>query len=112
MREKCFPTGTFLHAQMGHSPSYAWSIIQARAVLERGLVWRVWNGEQIKIWGDKWLFSPSTYHVQSPVRGLDPEARVSSLIDPDIRWWNFPLIRVSFNMDEADRICRVWFLAL
>lgn len=59
MREKYFPQGSFMHAQLGSRPSYAWrSIYQAREVLEAGLVWRVGNGEKIHFWGDIWLLTP------------------------------------------------------
>jgi hypothetical protein len=64
LREKYFPNGTFWQAQLGRRSTYAWwSIFNARAVLEGGLVWRVENGEHIKIWGNKWLLSLSTYEV-------------------------------------------------
>jgi hypothetical protein len=95
MREMYFPNRTFLSAQVGRRHSYAWmSICQARKVLEVGLVWRVGNGEQIHIWGDKWLLTPSTYKIQSPVRVLASNAEsqpsltttqiggISSLFDP------------------------------
>lgn len=110
MREKYFSNGSFMHAQaqLGSRPSYSWrSIFQAREVLDRGLIWRVGNGEDINIWGDKWLLSPTTYKVQSSVRFLPPSARVSELINPATGWWNFRLIRTIFNHADADSICRL-----
>jgi len=54
LKEKFFPNGSFLEAQLGRHPSFAWrSISQAREVLESGLVWRVGNGEKISEWGDR-----------------------------------------------------------
>jgi len=76
-------------------------------VLEAGLVWRVGNGENIKIWGDKWLTSSPYYLFSPPHQGLDLEARVSKFIDPSTGWWNFPLVRNFFPPEEADRICKV-----
>jgi hypothetical protein len=106
MKENYFPNDSFMHARLGSKPSYAWrSIFQAREVLEKGLVWRVGNGEQIHIWGDKWLPTPSTFAVQSPVRVLRLSTQVVDLIDSDSGWWNVDLIRTIFNPKEAEVIC-------
>jgi len=105
MKEKYFPNGSFLQVRLGSKPSYLWrSIFQARVVLERGLIWRVGNGEKIHIWGDKWLPTPSTFVVQSPIRVLSLNARVADLIDCDLGWWNVDLLRVIFNPEEAEVI--------
>jgi hypothetical protein len=64
----------------------------AREVLEQGLFWRVGNGDNICIWRDKWLPKPSSFRVQSLVAGLQPDAKVSCLIDHNLGGWNVPLI--------------------
>jgi ribonuclease HI len=69
------------------------------------MIWRVGNGRKIKIWGDKWLPSPTTYAIQSPVHILNSEARVCDLIDPDLQWWNIPLIKEVFKEEEVEKIC-------
>lgn len=69
------------------------------------MLWRVGNGRNIKIWGDKWLLSPTTYAIQSPVHILDSEARVCDIIDPDLQWWNISLIREVFREEEMEKIC-------
>jgi hypothetical protein len=66
LKEKYFPSGSFLSATIGRRPSYAWrSICQARKVLEDGLLWRVGNGESIRIWDDKWLHSSFSHKVHT-----------------------------------------------
>jgi hypothetical protein len=83
LKEKYYPNNSFLSAHLGARPSFAWrSIFKSRDLLREGLVWRVGNGESIKIWEDKWLPSPVSYLVQSPIRLLPSDACVSSLIDP------------------------------
>jgi len=90
---------------VGHNPSCAWrSIANSRALLEKGLAWRVGNGESSRIWGDKWILSPSPHHVQSIPRGLDIIARVSSLIDRRTGRWSFPLLHTCFDREEAEQI--------
>jgi hypothetical protein len=73
-KEKYFPASDFLNAQLDNRPSFAWrSIFQAKAVLDAGLVCRVGNGENIRIWGDRWLSSASLNCIRSSVRELGLE---------------------------------------
>jgi hypothetical protein len=106
LKEKYFPESDFLQARLGNNPPYAWrNIIQARQVLEKGLMWRVGNGASIRIKGDKWLQTLPTHQFQSPCCGLELDARVSALIDPNTGWWNYELIKANFNEEEAAHIC-------
>jgi hypothetical protein len=66
---------------------------------------RVGDGRSIKIWEDRWIPSPSTYSIQSPVYILEHDAKVCSLIDDDTKWWNKALVCSIFNKEEADIIC-------
>ncbi|XP_059445337.1 uncharacterized protein LOC132177129 [Corylus avellana] len=108
LKEKYHPNGTFLDTPLSKKPSYVWrSIWHAKTLLNEGLVWRVGNGKGIKIWGDKWLFSPTTYAIQSSVRILSENARVSALIDQELQWWNIPLIKEIFLDEEVHQICSI-----
>lgn len=73
----------------------------ARHVLEHGLIWRIGNGQDIKIWDDRWLSTPISFAVQSPRRILSTDARVAELIDPITRGWNHSLIVEVFQEEEA-----------
>ena len=90
-KEKYYPHASFQTSALGKRPSYAWRSIYA--------------SKSIKIWEDRWIPSPSTYSIQSPVTILEHDAKVCSLIDDDTRWWNKPLIYSIFNNEEADIIC-------
>jgi len=108
LKDKYFKGSDFMHAKKGRNISFAWrSILNAREVLERGLVWRVGDGTQIWVWGDRWLPTPTMYQVQSPSLGLPSDALVSSLIDPVCGRWNEALIRDTFSVEEAEAICRL-----
>jgi len=65
------------------------------------------EGSKVKVWGDKWLPTPTTYSVQSLYRLLGKDARVKELIDVDTRWWNTRLIKEIFMEDEAATICKL-----
>jgi hypothetical protein len=105
MRAKYFPGSSILEAKLGSRPSFAWrSIFSSCDLLGEGLVWRVGNGEKIRIWKDKWLPSPSTFRVLSPLISLGPNETVSKLIDVQSKWWNIPLLESLFTKEEANLI--------
>jgi hypothetical protein len=66
-KSKYYPNCSILEAQLGGKPSFAWRSIQgASKIVSDGLIWRIGTGSKVRIWGDKWLNTPSTYKVQSP----------------------------------------------
>jgi hypothetical protein len=108
LQEKYFLGGSFLQAGLGYKPSYIWrSLLKARPLLESGLKWRIGNGEKVRIWGDKWVDKSPNFQIQTPCNVLDPEARVSSLIDPVTGWWDFNRISNSFSAEDTHRICEM-----
>jgi hypothetical protein len=51
-----FPSGDFLDADLGSSPSRIWrSIFEGREVLKRGSIRRIEDGESTEIWSMNWL---------------------------------------------------------
>lgn len=70
-------------------------------MLAKGLRWRVGNGRDIRI-RNKWLPTPSTYKVVSPVRIFDSSARV--LMTEDEFGWNVDLVERIFLSFEAQTI--------
>jgi len=108
LRDKYFPNSTFLQASLGRNPSYAWrSIFKAKAIIEKGMLWRVGNGETIKIWGDKWLPSSGSSLVQSFPMGMNLDTRVSFLIDQQVGGWNYSLVQNLFDEGEAEQILSI-----
>jgi hypothetical protein len=69
--------------------------------------WRVGKGDKIKIWKGRWLPSPSTYKVISPMTGLDPEATVDTLICDDSMTWNLPLLHSMFMANDVECILSI-----
>lgn len=68
-------------------------------------MWKVGDGSQIKIWGDKWVNSVHTNMIQSTPRILDRDAKVHKLIDQEANWWNAPLIEQIFLPATVELIC-------
>ncbi|KAF5481894.1 hypothetical protein F2P56_002506 [Juglans regia] len=95
-------------AKLGNAHSLIWrSVWNSLGLLKEGLRWKVGDGEKINIWGKKWLLSPSTFCVQSPISILDENSKVRELIDDVSKDWNEGLIRSIFNKEEADHICSI-----
>lgn len=61
----------------------------------------------IKIWRDKWLTSPVTFQVQSPINVLSREARVKELFTDDELNQNENLINNIFRQEEAEIIKKI-----
>ncbi|XP_035551748.1 uncharacterized protein LOC118349904 [Juglans regia] len=88
--------------------SFVWkSITAARPLLYEGLLWKIGNGNKVKIWSDRWLPIPMSYKTQSPPKVLSTEATVSSLIDQDTHSWNLPLVQSVFISGEVAIISRM-----
>jgi hypothetical protein len=84
MKAKYYPNGSFLEAQLGNQPSFAWrSIWGSGDLLKEGLMWHIGNGNREKIWMDKWVPLKHTFMIQSRPNGIEQEATFSTLIERD-----------------------------
>ena len=106
IKAKYYPKGSFLEAKHCKGRSIAWKSIVDAADLA-GLFWRVGDGKDIRIWGDKWYPRPVTFSIQSPRVSLNEVAMVVDLIDPVAAEWKSELIREKFLEDEANTICNI-----
>lgn len=102
-KAKYFADPTFLKAELGKHPSFAWrSIMAAKHVVAKGTRWSVGNGIKIKLWNDKWMPTPTHFKLVSPRMNLQQGNQVSSLIDPSLRTWREDIIHNTFLPHEAE----------
>ena len=102
LKAKYFSNSDFLNAEIGNKPSFAWrSIMSAKTIAQHGYRWQVEDGSAISIVHDKWLSQPSTFRITSIPHGIPIDARVSSLIDPQLGIWKLELIQYYFNPIDA-----------
>ena len=88
--------------------SYAWkSILSARDVIRRGMVWRVGTGERVRIKEDRWLPEKANSLVISPLTQVAAETKVSSLIDQDQVRWNEEVVQNLFLPHEDNLILAI-----
>ncbi|XP_030957684.1 uncharacterized protein LOC115979763 [Quercus lobata] len=100
-----FPDCSILDAKESSFGSYAWkSIIGARDVIRKGMVWRIGTGEALRIKEDRWLPGHANCSVISPLPSMSPDVKVSSLIDPDRVAWRTEVVQQLFLPHEADII--------
>ncbi|XP_065634479.1 uncharacterized protein LOC136069649 [Quercus suber] len=104
-KARYFPHTDFVNATIGNHPSFAWrSIMAAQHLVQQGIRWNVGNGESIRVWGDKWLPSSSTFKVVSPKLFMHADLRVSELISHDSVGWKMQVIDTLFLPHEAENI--------
>ena len=108
LKARYFPTGDLLNAELGSSPSYSWrSIHSSLEVIRRGT-----SGE----WemGNKFIYSRIDGSQNLPPTKLSlPKTiilkfpMVSSLIDPDTKWWKTEVLRSTFLPFEVETILKI-----
>ncbi|KAL6522139.1 hypothetical protein OROMI_032016 [Orobanche minor] len=105
-----FPRGDFLTAHRGYNASYTWqSMIEGRKVLERGLIWVVGDGHNIKIWKDHWLVGGDSSRVTSERGDMNEEAVVRELMRDDHGGWDVQLVQQIFSAPEVRTIINMPF---
>ena len=108
LKSKSFPNYDFSQATLGSNPSFTWrSIMAAQDIVNYGLCWRIGNGEKIKVWGDKWLPTPSTYQVTSPRMFLQAKTLVCDLIDREKACQKTKAIDALFLPHEVEEIKKI-----
>jgi hypothetical protein len=108
LKAKYFPHGSIMDANVGRRPSYAWqSIIFAKLVIDHGTIWRIGDGENVRVWKDCWIPYPTSFSVQTPINTTPAEARVSELIDQDNNVWNSTVVKDIFWEEEANLILNI-----
>jgi hypothetical protein len=107
MCEKYYLGVDFMESTLGKRHSFAWrSIWQAKPLLQEGLMWRVGNGSNIKLWEDKWI-SATSHKIQDPIRVLSRDVKIADIINPEANWWDIPLIKQFFSRETVGKICSI-----
>ena len=85
---KYCPDGDLMKVREGPGISYSWrSIVRGIQALKEGIIWRVGNGESIKIWEDPWIPRGTTRWPITP-KGAVILSKVLELIDPSTGSWD------------------------
>ena len=89
---KYFPSGSVFEARSSRG-SFAWqSLLKARHVIEKGMLWRVGDGTQIWVFHDKWIPRCFPIGVVSRTPGFEDDSTVSLIINQTTMEWDRQLI--------------------
>ncbi|KAL6961204.1 hypothetical protein U1Q18_052490 [Sarracenia purpurea var. burkii] len=92
-----------MEAKLGYQPYFVWrSLLLGREILERGMIWRVAKGDNIKIYSDRWIPRQKSLKIFSPPI-LGREKLVKELLQDDLQW-DERKIRENFLLEDADAI--------
>ena len=104
-KARLFPNCSILDAKDNVVGSYVWkSIISARDVIQRGMVWRIGNDQSVRVKRDKWLPMKDNNYVISPLPSVIPETRMSSLINSNLGMWKYESVQQLFLPHKASFI--------
>ena len=85
---KYFPSGSIFEARSSRG-SFAWqSLLKVRHVIEKGMLWRVGDGNQIRAFHDKWIPGCLPTNAVSCTPGFEDDSTVSSFINQITREWD------------------------
>jgi hypothetical protein len=107
LQAKYYPQGDILKAGPKSGCSFTWqSILAGLHTFKRGYIWRVGNGDSIKIWEDSWIPSSPSRWILSPRAGA-VYTKVSELISLISGTWDEELLNVLFNPLDVRRIMQI-----
>ena len=76
----------------------------AQDLVKKGVMWRMDNERDVKVWGDRWLPCSSSHGVISPRLFLHEDTRVGELIDTKVKCWKSSVVDTIFPPHEAKAI--------
>jgi hypothetical protein len=86
LKAKYYPNGNLEDTVFSGNASSTWQAIShGLDLLKKGLIWRVGNGQSIRIWRDPWIPRPYSYKLVSP-KGRCRLRFVSELLDQYGSW--------------------------
>lgn len=96
-KAKYYTLTDILQATTGSSPSYAWrSIAQAIWIINKGSVWKIGNGQKVRVMEDNWLPFQNGYKILSTNTTTTNQLMVKDLFQSNQFDWNYPLLQDLF----------------
>ena len=97
LKAKYYPRGSLVDTAFCSNASATWqAVIHGLELLKQGIIWRVGNGSQIRIWRDPWI--PRELSLRATTKQGRCRLRwVSDLLDIEGRGWDFDKLIQIFN---------------
>ncbi|KAL0684835.1 hypothetical protein Bca4012_051683 [Brassica carinata] len=109
LKQRYFKNNTFLDCGLGSRPSFAGqSILHGRELLQQGLMPKIGNGAETKVWWDRCILD-GVPRVPEYREGsvVDLTLKVEDLLDQHSRVWNKALIYDTFTPKDAAIIIKL-----
>ena len=107
LKGRYYPKCAFIDSGPTRSCSFTWRSLRfGKRLLEKGILWWVGNGKEIRIMKDKWIPGMPCIPIH-PMVQIPDELKVNALIDESTRQWNEELIRICFRPAVAERILNI-----
>nr|GMC71745.1 uncharacterized protein LOC109159798 [Ipomoea batatas] len=104
LKARYYPSFDFMNSQLGNNPSYIWrSITTGKALLSEGLVRRVGDGTNTKIWGWPWLANSTNSALHTPAIEELRDATMSGLLN-ESGVWDIEVLKDLFLDTDIPRI--------
>lgn len=108
LRAKYYPRVSPLRAVHAHNPSYSWrSIMAGFEVIQLGAIWRVGNGNSIRIGLDNWVPDACNFRVGLNLRAEDAIKPVSDFINHLEGEWDIDALKNVFLPSDVDLILAI-----
>jgi hypothetical protein len=108
MKAKYFPNNSILEAKLGTRPSLVWkSLLASKELLLNGVIWRIGNGKDVRVWGEKWVPIPSSFSIKTPKPAHLENMTVSNLINMNTHQCDKSLISSIFLPKDAAAILSI-----
>jgi hypothetical protein len=106
MKAKYYPKGELTDTALIQNPSPCWQgITHGLELLKKGIVWKIGNGEKVRIWRDNWIprgeFKITKNLSKSRLR------KVKDIIDQDNREWKEDVVKQIFMAHDAEEVLKI-----
>nr|ADK92871.1 retrotransposon protein [Hypericum perforatum] len=106
LRAKYYPRKSPLEISSSPYSSYTWrSILKGSQLLQKGIEWRIGQGNTVRTWSDPWIPGSDTGLPKYHSPGSDLYTHVSDFIQNG--GWNENLLRLCFEEEDVTRILQI-----
>lgn len=107
LKARYYPRGHLLDTAFCSNPSSTWqAIMHGLNLLKKGIIWRVGDGRQIRIWRDPWIPREFSHKVISR-RGRCRLHWVADLLNSEGCDWDYNKLHGLFCPTDVDVISRI-----
>ena len=106
LNARYYPSGNLVDTVFSGNASSSWlAISHGLYLLKKGLIWRVGNGRNIRVWRDNWIPRPFSYKPVSQ-RGRCRIRFVASLLNGNGSW-NLEVLQRFFVPADVEEILKI-----